>query len=213
MKFHAACLLAALGLGAVPAQAATMYCCNDGNGHKACGDVLPEACYGRAYRISDERGTRNVEAPLTAEQKVQRAAEAKRKQDEERVALDERRRNAALLNTYASIDDIDFMRDRALHAVERELAQAQARYDEIAARKRQLAAQVGNNAADSGNLLADFRSADAELKGQQRVIESKRQEMVSVRARFEAEKKRYLELSQGGGKAAPAPGTEAKPRP
>ena len=27
-----------------------LYCCNDSNGKQVCGDILPQACYGRAYR-------------------------------------------------------------------------------------------------------------------------------------------------------------------
>ena len=65
-------LLVALALvaGAPLAQAAgKLYCCNDASGKQVCGDLMPQECYGRAYREVGDSGrtVRNVEAPLTAD--------------------------------------------------------------------------------------------------------------------------------------------------
>ena len=48
----ACCVLFALSPGEVRAQTTTakiVYCCDVG-GQPVCGDILPAACYGRAYR-------------------------------------------------------------------------------------------------------------------------------------------------------------------
>jgi vacuolar-type H+-ATPase subunit I/STV1 len=103
-------------------------------GKQVCGDVLPPACYGRAYRELGTSGReRTVEAPLTAEQRAQRAAEEKRRSEQERVLNEQRRKDQALLNTYGSEKDIEIMRSRA----ERDLTAAiQAAQDRIAEIRR-----------------------------------------------------------------------------
>ena len=52
--------------------AARIFCCDDQSGKQVCGDILPSACYGRAYRELGQSGrtSRVVEAPLTAEQRA-----------------------------------------------------------------------------------------------------------------------------------------------
>ena len=59
-----------LGLGGPAMAAGNFYCCVDANGKQVCGDLLPQSCYGRAYRELGPNGQtlRNIEAPLTAEQ-------------------------------------------------------------------------------------------------------------------------------------------------
>ena len=56
-------------LAAQPAGAASIYCCDVG-GQPVCGDILPAACYGRAYREMSPSGIvrRTVPAPLTADE-------------------------------------------------------------------------------------------------------------------------------------------------
>ena len=125
-------LLVALALvaGAPLAQAAgKLYCCNDASGKQVCGDLMPQECYGRAYREVGDSGrtVRNVEAPLTAEQRAERAAEDEKRKVEEAARQEQRRKDLALLNTYGSVGDIDAMRERALGDVEKSVAAADAR--------------------------------------------------------------------------------------
>ncbi len=51
MKLRRALLLPMLLLPlALPAKAQTRsLCCNDANGHRACGDMLPQICYEKTY--------------------------------------------------------------------------------------------------------------------------------------------------------------------
>jgi hypothetical protein len=95
--------------------APSIFCCNNEAGRQVCGDVLPSACYGRAYRELGYTGrtARTVEAPLTGEQRVQRAAEEQRRSEQERLLNEQRRKDQALLNTYGSEKDIEIMRSRA----------------------------------------------------------------------------------------------------
>ena len=196
-------LLAALPL---PAHAAKSYCCADERGRQVCGDTLPRECYGRAYREVGERGTtlRKFEAPLTPEQKAQREAELEKKKKEERAAMEEMRKNQALLNTYASEKDVDIARERALADVENSAKEAQRKFDEALKRKKKLDLELEfyKKKPIPPELQGQIKSSDSEIKAQQIAIESKKTEMEQVRVRFEQEKKRYLELIHGGKKAA-----------
>ena len=69
-------LLSLPGLSGSAFAAGSLFCCNDPNGKQVCSDILPQECLGRAYREIGESGRtlRTVEAPLSAEQRAQRAA-------------------------------------------------------------------------------------------------------------------------------------------
>ncbi|MDV7395017.1 hypothetical protein RZS08_26770, partial [Arthrospira platensis SPKY1] len=76
-----ACILALAflpGESAAQAGGRTIYCCDVG-GQPVCGDILPAACYGRAYREMSPSGVvrRVVAAPLTPEE-IARRSEAER---------------------------------------------------------------------------------------------------------------------------------------
>jgi hypothetical protein len=221
MKMRNALLAATLGLVcAAPVSAATMYCCTDANGRKACGDILPPACYGRAYREISEKGTLEVEAPLTPEQRAQREAEQKHKRLEEQQATAERLRNRALLDTYGSVEDIDYMRDRTVADLEKGLNQAQEKVDEALKRKQQLdrESEFYKKKRMPDDLAAQIRSNNSDLQATQSAVATRQQEISDVKAKFEAEKQRYIDLTRGSaaGKSLPQkalPGdVTAKPR-
>lgn len=188
------------------AHAAKSYCCSDERGRQVCGDSLPRECFGRAYREVSERGTtiRQVEAPLTPEQQAQRDAELAAKKKAERAAMEEQRKNQALLNTYASEKDVDVARTRALADVENRTKEVQAKYNEAVKRKQKLDGELEfyKKKPVPPELSEQFKASEAEIKAQQNAIEAKKKEMEQVRIRFEDEKKRYLELIHGGKKAA-----------
>lgn len=196
-------LLAALSL---PAHAAKTYCCVDERGRQACGDSLPRECFGRAYREVNEHGmtVRNVEAPLTAEQKAQREAAAASKKKAERAAMEENRKNQALLNTYASEQDVDLAREKALADVESSAREVQKKYDDALKRKQKLDIEAGfyQKKPMPPELQAQIKSSESEIKAQQFAMEAKKKEMEQVKVRFEEEKKRYLELIHGGKNSA-----------
>ena len=93
-----------------------LYCCQDSSGKQVCGDILPQVCYGRAYREigADGRTVREVDAPLTAEQRAQKVAEDAKRKEEEARQKEQQRKDQALMDTYANVEDIEqMMRDPA----------------------------------------------------------------------------------------------------
>lgn len=185
------------------AQAAgKLYCCTDGNGKQVCGDLMPQECYGRAYREVGESGrtVRNIEAPLTAEQRAERAAEDARRKVEEAEMKEQQRKDQALLNTYGSVRDIDAMRERALGDVEKSVAAAETRIAEIKAQrvKFQNEAEFYKKKQLPPEIQKGLNDADSEIKAQQSIIEAKKKETGIIHEKYDEDKRRYLDLSRRG---------------
>lgn len=202
MHLQSSLLLAfAAVLAAVPAHAArNTYCCNDENGRQVCSDILPQPCWDRAYREIDERGitVRRVEAPLTREQRAQREAELRQKKEQERLAKEERMRNQALLDAYGSEKDIEAVRDRTVREIEKSLQLANESYAEAAGRQKELSdeMQFYRNKPAPKALLDAMKDNESELRAHASVIESKQKEIDAVRAKYDEERRRYIELTR-----------------
>ena len=122
----------------VMAAGANIFCCNDERGKQVCGDILPMACVGRAYREINQVGmvVRIVEAPLSPEMKALRAQEERKKQEVEEAAREQRRMDAALAQTYGNEADIDLMRQRAEADVHKSIAAANEKIAEAKRRRK-----------------------------------------------------------------------------
>ena len=196
VKFVAS--LALLGCCASAAAAGNLYCCINASGLQVCGDLLPQSCYGRAYREigSNGRTVRNVEAPLTSEQRAERAAEEEQIKIEEAAQREQRRKDQALLNTYASEQEIDLLRERARTDVEKAIAAAEVKIAEI----RQQRKKYENEAEFylKKEMPAEVRKglldADFEIKAQELVIESKTKELEIIREKYDEDLRRFRDI-------------------
>lgn len=199
-------LLAALLLGLTLANpaGAKVYCCEDGDGRRQCGDVLPQACYGRAYREIGPQGTikREISAPLSAEEIARRRAAEQQKKDDETRQAKQRRLDQALLETYASVEDLDRRRDREIGDIERSIEEARKRDKELRTKRQRFEkeAEFHKGRELPRELSANLRSIDSELAAQGRLIEEKTRDLAATRTRFEADRARYVELSSAAAK-------------
>lgn len=185
------------------AQAGKALCCVNAQGRNVCGDILPLECYGRAYREMNDRGMtlRQIEAPLTPEQRAQREREIERKKKEEAAAQEEKRRNAALLNTYATERDIDFMRDHTLEPVIAALKETEAKQGEARKRKQHLEGEMEfyKKKAPPASLKDQIKTNENDIKVLSAQMEAKVQEVEQIRARFSEERQRFNQLTQSQG--------------
>jgi hypothetical protein len=209
----ATCLLLASA-----AEARSIYCCKDERGLDACSDILPPACYGRAYREISERGNviRRVDAPLTSEQRAAKEEERKKAKEAEKRQMEQERKNRALLATYSSEQDIDVMRDRNVAEMENAIRLSREKYDEAARKKKKIEdeAEFYRKKGLPPELRAALRESDNEMRAQQSAIEARQKEIEAVKARYEEEKIRYRELTsvKKPAPAVPAAPAEARPR-
>ena len=218
MRLISALLFASSAVLAVNAAAQVrIYCCDDGNGRKVCGDFLPPACQGRAYEERDNRGfvSKNVEAPLTEAQQARRDAEKTKKEEDKKAADEERRRTLALMSTYSSEKDINSARDRALAELDKNMKNSQQRLDDANKQKQKLEREKefykGKTLPEP--LKAQIRENEKDRKAQQAAVDSQIKSMEEIRTRFADERKRYLELTGKKSTEAVAVEPAAEPKP
>jgi hypothetical protein len=193
------------------------FCCADASGRQQCGDALPPACYGRAYREIDPSGrtVRRVDAPLTPEQKAQKAKELALQKEIQRQAEEETRRNRALLNTYSSERDIDVIRDRTLAELEKSVKDAQDKLADAKKRREKLAADAEfyKKKGIPPDIKHQIQENEADIQAKEKELQAKEQEREDIRKRFAEEKQRYQELTKGRRATAPGTSSSADNRP
>lgn len=189
-------------LAATSVQAASeFYCCQDPNsGRRVCGDTLPEQCRGRAYRILDSGGNivKEVGAPLTPEQKAEQILENKRRKQLEDAGREQRRRDQALLDTYTTPEDIDLAQKKSEADVNTAI-QATSERIAIAQKKRKKLAEEAEFYKKKSlppELEKDLRAIDHEIRLQQELVDLKQKEFDTIKAKYDADRKRYFELTR-----------------
>ena len=198
-----------LVLAAAPASAQQrMYKCKDSKGKTYYTQMPPTECLGKEMDELSRQGTvvKKREAALTPEQLAAREAEEKRKKEEELAAKEEKRKNQALLNTYSSEKDIEDGRQRALKQAEQATKEIDKRIAEAQQRAQKLAAEKEFYAKKPmpKKLQDDIKNNEIEIKGQQDTLAGKKKELGDINAKYDEDKRRYLELTTGAKPKGPA---------
>ena len=185
-----------------------IYTCKDANGKTLTSDrPLPE-CQGREGRVLSTQGTtvKKIDAPLTAEQQAARDAEEEKKKEEAIKRAEQGRRDKALLNTYANIDDLESKRQRALLQVEREMKDADRRVSFLLKQEQEYKQEEEffKKKTMPVELKRKLDENEGALRAEKLLLTSKKDEITQVNLKFDEDKKRYLELS------GPAPKAGAK---
>ncbi len=202
--------LIVVALALVPVSAAaqqhlgakTIYCCEDDRGVTACSDILPQICYGRAYREITPQGTvrRHVSAPPSREEMARRDAEAEQRRLREVERLRQRRLDEALMQTYTSLEEVDVREERALADVEKTVREVRAKEIELIDQRARLRseAEFYKDRELPRELSVSLRSVEAELAAYRSVLEAKEGEREAIKARYATDRRRYAELIAEG---------------
>jgi DNA repair exonuclease SbcCD ATPase subunit len=207
-----------LALAAAPACAQQrMFKCKDSKGKTYYTQTPAVECLGKEMDELNKQGTlvKKREAALTPEQIAAREAEEKRKKEEESAEKEDKRKNQALLNTYSSEKDIEDARQRALKQAEQAAKEIDKRIADAQKRAKDLAAEKEFYAKKPmpKKLEDDIKHNDNDIKGQQDALAAKKKELGDINARYDEDKRRYLELTTGAkpkAAAAPAGAASAK---
>ena len=175
----------------------------DKNGNKQYGDSIPPEYSQNESRVLNKQGveTQRVDAPLTPAQRVEQARITKEKQDREQ-------HDRFLLTTYTSTRHIEQLRDDRVVQLDGQIRAAAAYIDSLDARLKSLQTRAqlfkpyntGPNARRMPDDLAEqlVRSA-SEQSAQRKALDKQRQELVRVRAQYDADVVRYRELTGRAG--------------
>jgi hypothetical protein len=211
----AAAAVALLGWGGPAvddAAAQKIICWKDKSGKTVgCGDKVPPEYQDSATRELDKRGvtrkTTETAEEITKREAQEKAQEAKKAEDAKKLA-EQRRQDAALVNTFSNEKEIDLKRDRDLQVVDGQLTQirvshknAADRYTEVKGRM-DATAKSGKPATDTQK--EDMARAEADKTRFEQNIAAKEKEKDEIRKKYADMKERYIALRGGPAPAAPA---------
>ena len=173
---------------------AKLYKWVDDSGTTHYGETLPPEYANRdAKQLSNGRITDRNENFDTEKLKIPKV-----ETDADKAALAASRHDEALLNSYSSDKEIDLARDRNLMQVEARvnsystvLKSAQSSLDDLH-RESDSRTKAGHKVPQS--LTEDIAAAEARVADLQKNLDASQKEMISVKARYDADKQRYREL-------------------
>ena len=207
MRSRTILLLCSTLLAVAPAAAQQrMYKCVDARGKVYYTQVPPPECLGRDTQELDKSGTpmRKSQTPtaLTPAQQKAREAELKKKLEAEERAKEERRKNTALLNTYSSAKDIDDARARALKEAELAIAETEKRIAGAQKRRKELESEKEFYVKKPMplRLKQEIANNEIEIKNQTELLDAKKKEISIINAKYDSDKRRYVELTAQGKK-------------
>jgi len=210
---HSKTLLAALVLAlgtALPAAAQTagkLYKYVDANGKVYYSERPPVEATGKAMDQLSRQGAvlKQVQAALSPELVAAREADKRRAQDQLIRMREENRKNQALLDTYSSDKDIDESRSRALQAASDSIKDSQAKLAEALKRQERLKAELEFYVKKPvpAQLKQEVQNNEIELNAQRQAIDKKNKDIAAINAKYDEDKRRYLELTKGIVKPGP----------
>jgi hypothetical protein len=165
------------------------------------GQSIPPEYRDNAATEMNRRGLTVREIDQAAEPEDPQALEEKARRDKEqrKQQAEQRRRDLALMNTYRSVKEIDEARDRNLAFPMQALRNLEPRYKKARDRLGNLQAQqdalVKADKPVPGYLEEDIGAARLEADALRAEMDRHTAQIAAIRARFEADRKRYVELT------------------
>jgi hypothetical protein len=195
--------LLAAALAAAPAACwSQLYVCTTAGGRTLTGDMPPPECQNVQVRELNRDGSvkRIIEPPLTPEQKRRRELEERQRHEREMQAQEQLRKDRALLETYATEEEIESSRDRTLASRQTLIDRANEQLKQFKVDHKHLEDEsefyVKRQMPDKLKRALD---ANAELQTQQlRAIADIRADMRRINERYDAELQRFRELVMRG---------------
>jgi predicted nucleic acid-binding Zn-ribbon protein len=180
--------------------AAKMYKWVDDKGVTHYGETIPpeyankdRSELGKSGRVVAKKEVLTPEERLASEQ-----ADVKKRADEE-AALERKRRDKALVNTYSNEKEIDLARNRNLQQVEARInsinSQLKMANDNLLAFQKEADALAKAGKKIHPSLQEDLKESQERLAKLQQDMEKAKVEKAALDARYDADKARYKELT------------------
>lgn len=193
-----------LGISFSLPASAKLYKWVDENGTTHYGEIIPPEYAGQDRAELNKEGRvvkkQDVLTPeqLRAERDAKEQADAK-KLAEEKAAIESKRHDKALIDTYSSSDEIDLARIRNLQQIELRISRINSNLK--MANENLLGLQKEANDLNKANkpipkdLQDDLKEAQARLDKLQKDLEKVQEEKAAMDARYDADKARYKVLT------------------
>jgi len=200
------CLTALAAAPAAAQQAPQrMYKCVDTKGKTYYTQIPPPECLGRDTQEMNKAGMlKKTERPVSPAELQAREAEQKKKLEEGDKDKEERRKSAALLATYPSEKDIEEARARALKEAQAAIADTEKRVANAHKRSKELETEKEFFVKKPlpAKLKQEITLNEIDIKNQTALLEAKKKEIGTINAKYDDDKRRYIELTNKAGASA-----------
>ena len=196
-------LIAVIAAAWIPVAGAA-FKCTDAKGITHIGDTPPPGCKEvMMYEVtSTGKVLREIEPTLTPEQAKVRAAELEKKKAADAAAAEQKRKDLALLSTYATEKEFDVARDRNIEPLKGRIASTQDRIKAVDDRTKKIQEEMefykAGKAKKGGempaNLSDDLKRAQAERTALAGSITGYEKEIEEIKVKFDQDKKRWVDL-------------------
>jgi chromosome segregation ATPase len=183
----------------VPAEA-KLYKWVDDNGITHYGETIPPEYAGkdRVELNKEGRVIKNDEV-MTPERRLAKEQEEEKAREEARAALEQKRRDKTLINTYSSVEEIDLARSRSMQQVDARInvlnSYIKAANDKLISLQKEFDNDTKANRKIPDSLQEEMQITQARLSQLQQDLEKPNADKAALEARFAADKKRYIELT------------------
>jgi hypothetical protein len=183
-----------------PVSAALKKCVDDKGRTQYYDNTPPPECLGKATIEMSDHGV--VIKKTKEELDLKEAAEqAKREAVEKKRAKDKKRLDTALLATYTDKKEIDLARDRNIQPVELAIKGIEPRLkvsqDRLEVLKLQFLEAQKTKSPALASIEREMNSAKKEVVRLEDELIKRKEEIENIKARFSADRKRFIELKQG----------------
>ncbi|NWG39523.1 MAG: DUF4124 domain-containing protein [Hydrogenophilaceae bacterium] len=183
---------------AMPAHA-KLYKWTDANGRVYYTDTPPPQSSRHAVTELGKTG-QAMKRTESVEERRAREAEEQRIAEQKRIADEQARKDRALLGTYTNEAEIDLARDRALEHHKLAIKGAQTRLNQVTVKAREVLDKVqtiqSRDRPIPPFLQNQMNATKKEAEDLKKIILVNQEALVSVRARYDADKARFIELTK-----------------
>lgn len=179
---------------------ARIVCWTNSDGVRECGDSVPPEYSQQGHKEFSEQGiiVDETEAAMTDTELEELKRITAEKAEQKRREEEQKRRDRMLLDTFASVEDIELSRDRKISAIDSSINLAERRIDKLRQEKDRLIKKAAGFEREGkeipGYITEDISRVDRQITANNEFIADKREEQEVVRARHDLDIKRYNEI-------------------
>ena len=171
-------------------------------------DKMPPEAVNKGTTIIDKQGrqVQKIDPAPTPEQRKALEAAAEQKQATAKAHEERARRDRALLLSYTNEDEIEVAKKRALATIEAQLQSAETYTADLKKKQEALTKRKAGYADKPmpADLERDLNSVGIELSRQAAVIQQKKEEIITVGAKYDADKQRWRDIKADPERSAEA---------
>ncbi|MBK9161422.1 MAG: DUF4124 domain-containing protein [Nitrosomonadales bacterium] len=182
----------------LPASA-KMYKWVDDNGVTHYGETIPPQYANKDRAVLEKGRVVKKQEVLTAEERRAKEEADKQERIEKEAAIDRKRHDKALINTYSNVNEIDLARSRNLQQVDARISsinsQIRMSSDSLGGLQKEADGRKKSGKAVPPSLLDDIQSTQERLENLQQELGNANAEKDTLNARYDTDKARYKELT------------------